>query len=526
MSIRFLSALSLLSCALLGGPALAGEWKDESLVTQNEKVPFLSRVAVGPDDTAYALWPNWENFEDTKVTLTKSTDRGATWSTPAVIFNGAAFDNVAIHADEAGVHVLLLQFIETAEDEFKNIFYSRSTDGGTTFSTPVGVESHNDIESFDLFSDSGVLYVYGQNGDGDNFLFHSADGQNWWEDQILLGVNANNATFTARDGVVHMAYRTFTTQPEIGYARSVDQGKTWSAPVAVSNGGGAHCQRPRMVVADDGSVHVVWEDNRLGQYDVMYSSSSDGATWSTDLTLNDTAYGVRAAVLADESGVHVAWTQYHGVGWPASIKSSSSGIVWSKHSTDGGTTWSTEQRVSQNEAVPHSEMPDKGADDVQLVGFDLGLAAFWSDERSGSLDIYMRNDLYRGQLGPTTAQIPVSTGGTADFDLASHAKLQNVTYFLLGGVTGAGPGLPLPGGATLPVNYDIVTALILAQANGPMFQTFAGTLDAAGAATARFDTLGPLPPVVAGVKLTFAYVADYGPDGMIASNPVEVELVP
>ena len=85
-----------------GAAAAGGTWEDERPVVQDPVRQDVTRVAAAPDDSLYVVWPDWTDFEDTAVTLTASHDRGTTWTKPAVLFDGAAYDDLALHADDAG----------------------------------------------------------------------------------------------------------------------------------------------------------------------------------------------------------------------------------------------------------------------------------------------------------------------------------------------------------------------------------------------------------------------------------------
>ncbi len=121
-------------------------------------------------------------------------------------------------------------------------------------------------------------------------------------------------------------------------------------------------------------------------------------------------------------------------------------------------------------------------------------------------------------------ELPAGVGGTVDFDLDSGASNAGRNYFLLGGVTGTHPGLPLSGGLVLPINWDLFTGLTFKLANTPAFDQFQGSLDGLGQSWATMDTLGPLPPTAVGVKMYFAYL-QYGPFNFV-SNPVTIIVTP
>ena len=63
----------------------------------------------------------------------------------------------------------------------------------------------------------------------------------------------------------------------------------------------------------------------------------------------------------------------------------------------------------------------------------------------------------------------------------------NRNYLVLSGVTGTVPGTLLPKGlATLPLNWDVFTDIVLGMVNTPAFDAFMGKLDGQG--NAGFET--------------------------------------
>ena len=118
-------------------------------------------------------------------------------------------------------------------------------------------------------------------------------------------------------------------------SRSTDGGATWTAPVLVSDSVplGVNFNtynsrvRPSLAEGVDGTIHIVWADDREGpaveldarNYDVYISSSADGgATWSVDRRVNDMA-GIHeqafASVAAGPQGVLVVWRDQRLAPW-------------------------------------------------------------------------------------------------------------------------------------------------------------------------------------------------------------------
>lgn len=160
-----------------------------------------------------------------------------------------------------------------------------------------------------------------------------------------------------------------------------------------------------------------------------------------------------------------------------------------------------------------------------------GVVALMSQNQATSDFVFCRYALILGDTN-VTPDLPLridtdevsETGGTVNFTLDAGEVNAGRKYFLLGGATGTSPGTALPGGyETLPLNWDILTDLLLSFVNTSMCVNFIGFLDANGDATAQFN-LPPLPPGHTGTTIYFAYALNSLFD--YVSNPVEVTVVP
>lgn len=120
--------------------------------------------------------------------------------------------------------------------------------------------------------------------------------------------------------------------------------------------------------------------------------------------------------------------------------------------------------------------------------------------------------------------LSAATGGQINFALTAGAGNGNRNYLMLGGVTGTDPGTALPGGyATLPVNWDPFTDLVLNLLNSALFANFLGQLDGSGQGAAQLNS-PPLPSVAIGVVMHYAYTCNNPYD--FASNAVGVRIIP
>ncbi|MHC4941979.1 MAG: hypothetical protein ACYTG7_03065 [Planctomycetota bacterium] len=116
------------------------------------------------------------------------------------------------------------------------------------------------------------------------------------------------------------------------------------------------------------------------------------------------------------------------------------------------------------------------------------------------------------------------TGGTVNLTLDAGSQNGNRNYLIVGGVTGTEPGTALPGGlATLPVNWDTFSDVVMLLMNSGVFSNFLGTLDSSGQASAQLN-VPALPSGYVGTIMYFAYCCNSPFD--FASNAIEVEIVP
>ena len=152
-------------------------------------------------------------------------------------------------------------------------------------------------------------------------------------------------------------------------------------------------------------------------------------------------------------------------------------------------------------------------------------SSFASDHRPVMADYDMAPASGANTLFSSVSSISQATGGAATFTLKTSTAHAHRDFLMFGSVTGTLPGTPLPGGsATLPLNWDLFTNVVIAQAGGPAFVNFLGQLDGAGNNWAQFNTLGPLPAGTVGVTLYFAFALPKPWD--FASNAVAIDIIP
>lgn len=197
------------------------------------------------------------------------------------------------------VYVLWQEIIFSGGSHGGEILFARSRDGGRSFSGPLNLSNslagdgkgrltrrHWDNGSLDLVMDpAGTLYAAWTEYDGVLWFSRSIDGgESFSTPKRIAG---GNGTGPARgpslavdsENVVYIAWTVGEDpQADIHIARSTDAGKSFGAPRVVLDSDG-HSDAPRIVVDRSQVLHLVFAESPNGPfegYHIAYTRSTDG----------------------------------------------------------------------------------------------------------------------------------------------------------------------------------------------------------------------------------------------------------
>ncbi len=205
-------------------------------------------------------------------------------------------------------------------------------------------------------------------------------------------VSLNNARGIAANGnYVHAVWCDERNgNREIYYKRSTDFGTNWGPDVRFTFNSEVS-YRPS--VSLNGSfVHVVWCDNRDGNFEIYYKRSTDnGTTWSPDIRITNTPNTSWAPSMAVNGSVmHIVWEEVIA----------SNEEIYYKQSTDDGIGWSDNVCLSNDETS--SFYPS-----VAVSG--AGVHAVWYGYNSGYRSVFYKHSSNGGiNWGPNTILTNVS----------------------------------------------------------------------------------------------------------------------
>jgi hypothetical protein len=139
-------------------------------------------------------------------------------------------------------------------------------------------------------------------------------GDSWWTSEYIGDSSAWDPCIACSGDKVYAAWSNITgeSNSEIYLRRSADRGGSWQVAEKVTDSVG-YSDSPSLE-ADSEYVFLVWDDNKTGNYEIYYKSSSDsGENWSEEDRLTNHPAESRfpdidvTAIEPDNYDIHVVW---------------------------------------------------------------------------------------------------------------------------------------------------------------------------------------------------------------------------
>ncbi len=270
------------SVALQGDNQTEDPDKDYIAVDAWTGSPFLGNV--------YVAWTNF-GVDRERIQVTVSRDMGQTWSQPMTLsralpdYTEGVWGALPVTAPDGTVYVFYADLVFVTGP--MSISYSKSTDGGNTWSQPADVAS--------LLPSPGFFRL--KNNDPN------------WDTKTLFGIYSNSLPTAAisPDGTISVAWTDFPngscvndgssdppcTNADVRLSVSRNAGKSWTLPVKVSDDTDATDQFfPWIAAHPNGLLSLAWNDKRLDpnnvNYDEFYTNTFNGATFLTNVRITTT----------------------------------------------------------------------------------------------------------------------------------------------------------------------------------------------------------------------------------------------
>jgi hypothetical protein len=312
-------------------------------------------------------------------------------------------------------------------------------------SNSIGTSSSSQI----AVSNSNVFVVWSESVSGNNEIFFAGSSDNGtnFSDPKKISNSSDSSTspqIAASEDIVYIAWReasTSSTEQEIFFTKSIDNGINFMTPTNISNSSGLTSSVPQIAVLDN-NIYVAWEEqhgNPPTLRDIFLAASSNGGddfNAPTNVSNSSGLDSLSVQLIADDiDTVRVVWVEFNstasfrniffssstdgGNSFVPSVNisnntgnarspqiSSSKGnifITWGDLtrkdiffavSTDGGSGFGTIKNISNNGTALGSNTEIRSNPDMFVTGDSIYIV--WRDHRTGNADVFFSHSLDTG----------------------------------------------------------------------------------------------------------------------------------
>lgn len=392
-----------------------------SSTTQNTN----ARCIASSGDTVHVVWYDNRDGASPEIYYKRSIDGGVNWGADTRITNNIYFSsNPSVSVSGSVVHIV---WQENRDGNYE-IYYRRSTDGGTSWGTDTRLTNDSSPSRYPCVAVSGMfVYVVWHDWNTlDIFYKRSTDGGiSWAADTNLTNDVAASwyPSVSASGSFVHVVWMDGNgVFWDIKYKRSSNGGISWGLDIPLSNNSIYSSEYPSLAVKGL-NLHVVWKDSRDGSnYEIYYKQSTDaGISWGVDTRLSNNPNISRDATISvSGSNVHVVWDDNR--------ISTTNYEIFYIGSTNGGLNWGPETRLTSDSSISMFPYVSASGTAIHIV---------WDDYRNGNYEIYYK----RNPTGNPIGIINISSGIPSSFSLSQNYpnpfNPTTVIRFSLSGVSNA-----------------------------------------------------------------------------------------
>jgi hypothetical protein len=368
------------------------QWQPDVRLTNDPGMSLTTaysnaRCIASSGDTVHVVWSDNRLGGNYEIFYKRSTDGGLSWGSDTRISNNVYFSanpSISIY----GSIVIVVWDDDRDGNGNKEIYYNRSSDGGTSWGTDTRLTNDPAFSQNPCVSISGSLVFVTWaddrvSGPGAYFI-SSLDGGLSWGAETYLG-GTWYPTVSVSGQIIHLVWTDGRgNHPGIYYKRSTDGGITWGDDIPLTINDIAFSDSPSLSVSGS-DVHVVYRDSRNSTgtgYEIFYKHSTDeGITWDADIQVTNVHVTIyNPSVSASGSGVHIVWADNH----EGNFK------IYHDGSADGGLSWETITGLTNGSSVSFYPFVSASGSAVHVI---------WEDNRDGNYEIYYKRNPTGNMVG-------------------------------------------------------------------------------------------------------------------------------
>lgn len=368
---------------LLFSVSLNAQWEPDVRLTNAESNSWTTNnnawCIAAKENVVHITWGDIRDG-DREIYYKRSTDGGTTWGADIRLTNTISYsEGPSIAVSDSHVHVVWQDY----RDGNYEIYSKHSTDGGITWGNDIRQTKNINTSLSPCIASSGLLVHIVWHDERDyNYPYkseiyykRSTDGGLTWGEDIRLTFSVSYSAYSSivvSGSLMHLVWMDNRDGlGEIYYKRSTDSGINWGADTRLTNE--YYDSWSPSIAASGKLVHIVWSDSRNGYDEIYYKrSTDDGITWGADNRLTNAPFNSNSpSVAVSDKLVHVAWDD-----WRDNDRE-----IYYKRSTNGGITWGVDTRLTN--AIYNSERPS-----IAVSGSHVNVV--WTDSRNG----YINSEIY------------------------------------------------------------------------------------------------------------------------------------
>ncbi|MCX6157810.1 MAG: T9SS type A sorting domain-containing protein [Ignavibacteriae bacterium] len=385
------------------------QWQPDVRLTNNAAISLTNQYTNGRNiissgDTVHVVWSDTRDGASPEIYYKRSIDGGINWGADTRITNNVFYSsNPSVAVSGSVVHIVW----DDNRDGNYEIYYNRSTNGGTTWGTDTRLTNDPATQQLPCVTSFGLVVIAAWNDNRNalgtvGYCKRSSDGGiSWGADTRLSDSGGTWSSVSLSGSVAHALWLSaYAGQQEIYYKRSTDAGITWGTQMALTNDTN-HKNSPSMSVSGS-NIHVAFLYSGFsspGPYEIFYNHSTNGGiSWgaNTQLTTHYTSASAHSVIASSGSNVHVVWDDNRN--------SATNYEIYYKGSTNGGINWGADTRLTFDSSFSMYPFVSASGTAVHVL---------WTDLRNGNYEIYYKRNPTGNPIGITN----ISTGIPSSFSL-------------------------------------------------------------------------------------------------------------
>jgi hypothetical protein len=292
----------------------------------------------------YVVWED-DTPGNSKIYFRKSANGGATWQSQVRITSlagGGGLHNPRIAVHRSKIYVVWMGNaagnINNAEEN-DEIYMRTSSDGGTTWQAVKRLTFTSTTSWLPAIAVNGsTLYLvwtdYAPMNYEIYFMKSSDEGASWQASKRLSFSSGSSwyPSIAVSGSSLFVVWGDNTPgNNEIYFRKSTNGGASWQGPKRITNTPG-HSWNPKIVVRGQ-NLYVVWNDWTGGLSEIYFRTSPDeGISWQALQNLSNNAGDSRTPSIAiDSSHIHIVWADYtpnnYEIYWTSSSEGTSKTLL-------------------------------------------------------------------------------------------------------------------------------------------------------------------------------------------------------